>query len=155
MKEEVIQIFIDCIKNYFLQFGNEEVEFGTPYLSKPDDIKEIILEYTGAISISGDYRGALYISSGRDLLEELTELILDVKSALENDIIDIAGEITNTIAGNARQTLGQNFLISVPLIITGKFISIETPKLKIPTYIIPFSWRNKKSYLCIGLETNT
>jgi len=153
MNEDQLKIFIDCVKNYFSQFNaNDEVEFGTPFVNSPERIKEVILDYTGTIAISGDYVGALYISTGRPLLDALAKKILGTQEVSESDVVDIAGELANTIAGNVRKSLGKGFEISVPMIISGKFSSMEIPRLKSPTYVVPFKWMNCQSYICIGLD---
>ena len=37
----------------------------------------------------------------------------------EEMLIDTVGEVANTLSGNARESLGKNFIISVPKVVKG------------------------------------
>ncbi|EMJ96038.1 chemotaxis phosphatase CheX [Leptospira alstonii serovar Pingchang str. 80-412] len=63
--------------------------------------------------------------------------------------LDAIGELANNISGNAEQFFGQNFRISVPMVITGQGHNIHLP-LKMPVFTIPFEWKSHKSYLVVG-----
>ena len=59
--------------------------------------------------------------------------------------------MTNTIAGNVRETFGSEFMISVPIIAKGQLTDIEL-RLSQSVFVTPIEWRGHKSYLAIGLE---
>jgi chemotaxis protein CheX len=69
----------------------------------------------------------------------------------EAALSDLVGEMANTIAGNMREFFGASFLISVPIILTGKIDSINM-RLKPPVFVIPIKWKDHTSHLAIGLE---
>ncbi len=61
------------------------------------------------------------------------------------------GEVANTIAGNARQYFGNEFLISVPTVLLGRPDKILFPR-HLKNVVIPITWRSHRSYLIICLE---
>ena len=67
---------------------------------------------------------------------------------------DIAGEIANTLSGNARAELGENFIISIPKVFRGTS-SIEALTEKDTseerTYAIPVVWKSEKAFLGVNL----
>ncbi len=67
---------------------------------------------------------------------------------------DLAGEVANTIAGNARKFFGSEFLISVPVVVWGRPEKISFPR-QLKTFVIPILWRGFRSYLLICLERST
>ena len=69
----------------------------------------------------------------------------------EQGIIDMAGELSNTIAGNARESFGSRFMISVPIVIKGAAEDIFV-QVAPPVYVIPVTWKSHSCYLAIGLE---
>ncbi len=150
MKEEEIKVFIDIVTHYFREISGEEARMGVPFI-KNDNLS--VMDYTGIIGISGKYRGGIYLSADSDLLAEVASCIL----GLEADLVDgearedMLGEITNTIAGNARSSFGSQFMISVPIVIKGRPEDISF-KLKPPVFVIPITWRDHSCFLAIGLE---
>lgn len=148
MTEVELKSFINVVISYFTQVTGESAAMGLPYVKKDEPVA---LEYTGLIGISGPRRGGIYLTAGAGLLAELTREILDVSDADEETILDMVGELTNTIAGNVRQSFGPDFMISVPMLIRGKPEDI-TMKLKLPLFVIPINWRKEKAFLVVGLE---
>ncbi len=58
---------------------------------------------------------------------------------------------SNTIAGNARQYFGSEFLISVPIVLFGRPDKISFPR-HLKSFVIPITWRTHRSYLIICIE---
>ena len=73
------------------------------------------------INISGEYNGTCYFSTPKTLLQRLISS-LSINVDIESEIIltDITGEIANTLSGNARAELEENFIISIPKVFKGK-----------------------------------
>ncbi len=147
MQEQDVQVFVNGTLNYFSEVGGSEPEIGLPYLKGEE---EVILDYTGAIGISGERKGCVYFTTGRDMLTAIVEVVLGEGNATEDAMKDMVGEIANTISGNARKSFGSNFMISVPIVIVGK-PSINLP-VRIPTYVIPVIWKGHKSFIVAGIE---
>lgn len=148
MTETELKYFLSTILRYFEQVTGEAAVMGLPYVKKEE---AVVMDYTGLIGISGPRRGGIYFTAGRGLLEALTRAILGLEGADDETLLDMVGEVTNTIAGNVREHFGQDFMISVPMLIRGKPLDILM-KLKPPLFILPLFWRKERAYLVVGLE---
>jgi len=148
MTEADLKFFIDVVIHYFGQVTDEQATMGLPYIKKDE---AVVMDYTGLIGISGPRKGAIYLTAGRGLLAKLTQLILDMDEADDETLLDMAGELTNTIAGNVRKSFGSDFMISVPMLIKGKPEDILL-KLKPPVFVVPINWKREKAHLVVGLE---
>lgn len=149
MTENELKSFIDVVISYFTHVTHEPATMGLPFAKR--DEQPVVLEYTGLIGISGPRKGGIYLTTGAGLLSKLTSVILDTPDPDEETLLDMVGELTNTIAGNVRKSFGPDFMISVPMVITGKPHDIHV-KLKPPVFVIPINWRHEKAYLVVGLE---
>lgn len=148
MKEKKLQVFVDIVKNYFGQFGHEELVVDTPYLLENEQPK--VHDYTGVIGISGVNKGVVYVTASNRLLDQvLTDMKEDDHS--EANLIDLVGEIANTIAGNARTEFGSEFHISVPFVFKGSPQSIILPKDG-RSFIIPITWQSQVGEIVICLQ---
>ncbi|KIM10594.1 MAG: hypothetical protein KU37_09875 [Sulfuricurvum sp. PC08-66] len=156
MKEQELVIFIECVRDYFETFDSKDsIAFRPPIIlsgERAKTLKEYVLDYTGTIAISGDFSGAIYVSTNETMLDKLIEVILGVDECSHEDRVDMAGEIVNTISGNARKTLGSNLNISVPFVVSGNTVSIDLPRLISPIYVLPCQWRGENFYVFIGLD---
>ena len=139
MKKEKLKIFLAIITNYFDQLDDEPLIVKTPYLSAEKQPK--VYDYTGIIGISGVQKGVVYFSATTGLLTCILQSLGEVDTSEEN-LIDLAGEVANTIAGNARTEFGSEFHISVPLVFKGVPQSIILPKNE-RSFIIPIVWRDQ------------
>lgn len=148
MKEKKLQIFLDIIANYFNQFGDENIVVDTPYLLENKQPK--VLDYTGVIGISGIHKGVVYFSATRDLLAAILQSMGETDTS-EDNFVDLAGEVANTIAGNARNDFGAQFHISVPFVFKGAPQSIVLPSNE-RSFIIPITWRSQVGEIVVCLQ---
>lgn len=148
MKEQKLQIFVDIVKNYFDQFGDEELVVDTPYLL--ENKKPRVYDYTGLIGISGAQKGVVYFTASRKMLEGILDSMGETDKS-EDNYVDLAGEVANTISGNARQEFGPEFHISVPFVFKGAPQSIILPKDE-RSFIIPISWQSQAGEIVICLQ---
>lgn len=148
MQENELKIFINSTMGYFENFSPEKPEIGVPYPKKSD---ALLLEYTGAIGISGARKGCIYITATTDFLSELIQLMPGAPKADEAARLDMIGELANTVSGNAQNAFGAEFVISVPMVVTGTAANIHLP-LELPTFVIPFTWKGHRSFLVVGLK---
>lgn len=153
MVEKTLDTFTQSIINYFHSTYNIDVNIGSPYLIS--DLDELNGDYTGVINISGQYNGSCYFSTPKTLLQQILsslEIGIDINS--DEVLGDIAGEIANTLSGNARAELGENFIISIPKVFRGTS-SIEALTEKDTseerTYAIPVVWKSEKAFLGVNL----
>ena len=149
MESEKLQIFVDGTVKYFSKFGGASARVGSPFLIS--SMNDHFQKYTSFISISGRDTGAVFFSSSDELLTRLLNT-LNVSNVSEENLIDLAGEIANTISGNARELLGHEFIISTPIVLSGSHDSVvhmtETPQI----YVIPIIWHNHNASLIISLD---
>lgn len=111
MKEDDLQVFLTGVQNYFTQMAGEEVFVGTPYLS--ENTMPAAQEYSGVIAITGRHKGIVYFTSPGDMIRRLL-VLMGEPDISESNMMDLVGEVANTIAGNARKKFGERFEISVP-----------------------------------------
>ena len=147
MLEKNLKVFVDSIVRYFGHTSDPSVLVGSPYLIQ--DMKEASADYTGVISISGEYNGACYFSAPAVLLRHLILSVGETDTS-EPMMLDAVGEVANTLSGNARRELGQKFIISAPHIVKG------TPRNSSfgngsRIYAIPISWKSYKATLGVCL----
>lgn len=110
-----------------------------------------MLEYTGIIGISGNKKGCIYLTTPKDMIIKLAQIIIAKEEVSKEIIKDLVGEIANTIAGNVREAYGSDFMISVPVIIEGKTKDLKLP-VDILSFVIPLNWEDYTCFLVVCLE---
>jgi chemotaxis protein CheX len=148
MTENDLKILIKVVTNYFSSISDSPAKMGMPYIKREGDP---VYDYTGIIGVSGSRRGGVVFTAGKELLSAFGECILGESALDEDSLFDLVGEMTNTIAGNMRETFGPTFLISVPIVLKGKIDDISM-RLKPPVFSIPIEWKGCPSLLSVGLE---
>jgi chemotaxis protein CheX len=148
MNEKDLQFFIDGTKSYFSEVTGLQAQLGIPFVKTGESI---LLDITGVITISGERRGAIYLTSSVEMLNEIGKILLGVDEVLESDLPDLAGEIANTLSGYVRLAYGESAMISVPTIVKGKADDLYI-KMETPIYVIPFIWKSQKAYLVVGIQ---
>ena len=147
MHESELQVFIDGTTYYFSQSSDEDASVGTPYLisNRASHAKE----YTGIIGISGKRKGSVYFTADADMLKVLLASMGETTLTHEY-LCDLVGEVANTISGNARKEFGNDFLISVPIVVVGEKKIVMPEDLR--SFVIPINWRDHEAFLVICLE---
>jgi chemotaxis protein CheX len=148
MTEQTIQVFIDGVVRYFEHVADKEIQIGSPYLVENNS--PAAYDVTGLIGISGPYKGCVYFTSPKILLKHVLMSIGEHDTGNEN-IFDLVGEVANTISGNARSVFGQDFMISVPVMIEGAPSHIHLPS-HLRSYVIPVYWRAYHAAVVICLD---
>jgi chemotaxis protein CheX len=147
MNDRDIQVFITCIQRYFESLKRDAMVFIEPPFIKDED--KPFLEYTGIIGISGKASGAVCFTANAVMLESILSFLNEAPID-RNVICDLVGEIANTLSGNAREEFGRDFLISVPIVSTGKNVRFQFPPDS-RNYVIPIIWQGEKAYLLVCL----
>lgn len=148
MTEDKLQVFVDGAHKYFKQLGDDDIEIGTPYLVS--NVMPTAKHYTGVIAISGKYKGIVYFTAPTDLLERML-IMLGESTRDEQFMMDLVGEVANTISGNARSELGEEFEISVPIVLRGAPDEIMLPR-KDRSFVIPLNWKERSAAVVIALQ---
>src|SRR4030065_1302573 len=103
ISEERIRVFTNAVKHYFSQVAGEAVAIDTAFLA--EDGNPVCYDYTGLISVSGDFRGCVYFSAPRVMLRHLL-MAHGESDHREEHLLDLVGEVANTLSGNAREHFG-------------------------------------------------
>lgn len=148
MNEEKLQVFIDGVKRYFEQLRLNEIVIGTPYLAENQE--PVASDYTGIIGISGNKQGVVYFSSPDRLLKQILMLMNETDHSEEN-LIDLVGEVANTISGNARTEFGDEFDISIPIVIKGAPTGIHLPP-EDRSFVIPIEWEFNRASIVVCIR---
>jgi chemotaxis protein CheX len=147
LKETEIRTFIEGTTRYFETSAQQAASVGSPYLVT--DGNPGAYDYTGVIGISGARKGIVYFSAPRGMLAVLLMRMHETDTSDAN-IMDLVGEVANTISGNARRDFGRNFVISVPTVVSQEVEKITAPFSK--SYVIPINWRKHSAKLVVCLE---
>lgn len=148
MKDAEIQVFVDSLRYYFTTSipGLLEVKHAH-HIGATDTPTN---ECTGIIGVSGEKQGCIYMTASRAMLGDIL-LAMGEPQVDDNLINDVIGEITNTVAGNARRVFGSGFMISVPLVVTGLPEQIQFPQSN-DVGVIPFTWNGHTAALVVCLQ---
>jgi len=149
MFEDTLKVFIDGAINYFEHTSDKNVKVGSPYLV--ENSKPTAFDHTGIIGISGPQKGIVYFTAPVVLLKHLL-LSIGEKNTSKENIIDLVGEVANTISGNARTEFGKEFMISVPTMTEGAPSKIHLPE-HLRSYVIPIYWQAYSAASVVCLET--
>ncbi len=146
--EDNVRVFLDGANRFFREANKIDMEVGTPYLN--ENKNAIAYDYTGVISVSGPHRGIVYFTAPRILLRHLLVSIgePDTSDAI---MMDLTGEIANTISGNARSEFGEEFDISTPNVISGVPDEEQLPRT-VRSFVIPLKWKNYQAAVVICLK---
>jgi chemotaxis protein CheX len=146
MIEHEVQVFIDGIKHYFMAVSDSKAEVGSPYLI---DVKDSpVSDYMGVIEVTGIRKGKVYVLAARAMLRHLL-LSLGETYVTPELIVDIVGEVANTISGNVREQFGSQFVISVPTIKEGGVGVIKETE---QAFSVPFRWKSYTGHLVVCLQ---
>lgn len=146
--EKNFQVFIDSVANYFRQLNDDEIVISTPYLN--ENHTPIVSDYTGVIGITGNNKGLVYFTAPKPLLEKMLSVMQESDNG-EDNLVDLVGEVANTISGNARSQFGPEFNISVPFVFRGQPESINIPKDR-HSFVIPLEWKGQMAAIVIYLQ---
>ncbi|MBM95975.1 MAG: chemotaxis protein CheX [Oceanospirillaceae bacterium] len=148
MNEKFINVFVDGLVNYFQLLQPLDVEIGTPYLV--DNQTPVCHDITGIIGISGKHKGVVYFTAPTAFLAQVAKVQGDQDVSTDN-LLDLSGEIANTIAGNARSEFGKQFQISVPLVVEGDPTNLRLPT-DVRSYAVPMRCQSMNPVLVVCLE---
>ena len=148
MDEAILRVFSSCAAGYFARVAIGPATVGTPYLQSEGD--SVAADFTAVIGITGERRGVVCFTAPRALLQALLPAIGEAHGT-EALCADLAGEIANTISGNARAELGASFMISVPVVVAAANATTAFPRDSV-RYILPLSWSGFHAFLWVALQ---
>ena len=149
MKEQEINVFIERILEYFHAYDTESsATIQAPFLI--DGIDKHVLEYTGVIGITGRNTGTVMFSAPASMLVMLIARFGETGHKKPEMMLDLVGEIANTIAGNAREVFGSKFNLAPPVALRAPLRGLVLAK-GLQSYCIPIEWRMRKAHLIVSL----
>lgn len=147
--EKTVNVFINSLNNYFQRLTKKQVRTQAPFIKEPEDL--VMKECTGMIGISGSKKGLIYISGSRDMFRDLIRLYVGINDPTPNDLLDMAGELSNVVAGNVREVYGHEFMISIPIVFQGTPERLRFPE-DVQVYVIPLTWNGHEAYMVVGIK---
>lgn len=154
LSQAEIKVISDAAQNYFGRLTKESARISSSFLATPGQLPEF--DYTGLIVITGSYRGCVYFTAPKMMMRFL---LLSVGETMQGDDIfmDAAGEIANTIAGNARRSFGDQMQISVPTTMKATALTELSktgngPVLRQHPMVIHIQWQKMAAALVVDLE---
>lgn len=153
MKNKYIIPFVNTTKEVFKEFLNLDVVYSNPELFEKNE-KDIKWEVSGLIGLAGDVKGILAIVFEKELVLESASRLLEKEiKDIDNDVMDVVGELVNIIAGNAKKFLDEyKIFISLPSVIKGKIHSFFPSSSHVATIKIPFKSELGNFNLLIYIE---
>ncbi|MES2360241.1 MAG: chemotaxis protein CheX [Pseudomonadota bacterium] len=146
LREDDLRLFVDSIKRYLLVTTRQEPQLTSAFLGT-GDVQGY--EFNGIVTFSGSYNGQVVVSMPARLVREI--LLLQQETDLsDGNLLDAVGEIANTLAGNARKTLGTDLQISVPVKLQGAH-GIKARVREHP-YVITLRWNHHTAMVCVDME---
>jgi chemotaxis protein CheX len=148
MPEDDLKVFVKGTEHFFLRVTSIPAVVNPPFIKEHSD--RVIMDFSAVIGISGSQRGCVYYTAPREMICELLPHFGE--DELHDDILgDCVGEIANTIAGNSREFLGPNFMISVPVVFCGRPSDVRFPQ-HAPCFVLPIDWKGHRSALILCLK---
>jgi chemotaxis protein CheX len=147
LREAEIRTFVRGVTHYFETSTQQAASVGSPYLVM--DGKPGAYDYTGIIGISGARRGIVYFTAPKGMLTVLLMRMQETDTSNEN-LMDLVGEVANTISGNARRDFGKQFSISVPTVVANDTEAVSAPHFR--SFVIPINWRTHSAKLVVCIE---
>lgn len=139
MNVDIINAFLRATQNVIKTMAFTECIGGKPYLKKNSVAEGDI---SGVIGITGASEGSLSITFSEPCICHIvSNMFGESITAINDEVKDAVGEITNMISGDARRELAEKGYVlqgAIPTVISGKSHSIKHMG-KGPAIAIPFS----------------
>ncbi|MDR0440511.1 MAG: chemotaxis protein CheX [Candidatus Accumulibacter sp.] len=149
INENDIRNFLDAISAFFLQATREKVKIESAYLVEAG-VSAITFDLTSYIRLSGSFSGRIYFSAPRAMVSRLL-LEMGEPDRGEKHLLDVVGEIANTISGNVRKHFGETMEISVPVTLTTD--SDWLKKAVSPrSYVILIRWKQYRASVVVDIR---
>ncbi|MFY8352166.1 chemotaxis protein CheX [Pseudoalteromonas sp. SSM20] len=140
MNVEFINPFISSLLNVLSTMAQTDLTPGKPKIKKTE---VAVGDVSGLIGMVGPQtKGSLSITFDGELAMTIMERMLGERpEKINEEVTDMVGEITNMVAGGAKNLLGDKgyeFDMATPVVVSGKEHTI-THKCEGPKLIMPFT----------------
>jgi chemotaxis protein CheX len=152
MLVDYINPFLEAAYSVFSTMLSCRLERKAPYVMGAHQPE---FEISGCVGLSGKAMGTVVLSLDREVALSATTAMLGARpEAIDADVVDAIGELTNMIAGAAKAKLEQFAMsLSLPSVIVGRHHSIKFPSHSTPI-CIPFECVWGSLCLTVGLMEN-
>ncbi len=151
MDVSYVNPFIRATLETFRTMLNIELQISTPALKQD---AQHTYDVSGVIGLSGEAQGIISLSFPKPLsLKIVSSLLGQEVKIIGPDLTDGIGEITNIVAGHAKQYLTKYKLsISLPNVVigTGHRIAVQSG---VSTIVVPLRWANGEFAMEVALKT--
>ena len=136
MRVEYINPFIASLKNTFQTMLDCDTRRGQVALRTASSPRLFV---SGVIGLSGRAVGAVVLSLSKEVaLKAASTMLMAEATAIDEDVLDAVGELTNMVAGAAKAELEEYQLqVSLPSVVTGADHEVHFPSNVTPIYV-PF-----------------
>jgi len=137
LRVEIINPFITAVLHTFDTMVQCKVERSAPVLkTNPQPLYPV----SGIIGLTGQATGTVVVTMSTSLaLRSASVMLMAEYTAIDADVLDAVGELTNIIAGHAKAQLEEYHLsLSMPNVIEGAGAIIHFPERSRPI-TIPFN----------------
>lgn len=148
MNVEFINPFLSSLMNVLSTMAQTQLKPGKPMMKKTEVAKG---DVSGLIGMVGPQtKGSLSISFDEELSLIIMERMLGERpDTINEEVTDMVGEITNMVAGGAKNLLGEKgyeFDMATPVVVSGKGHTI-THKCDGPKVLMPFASDTGAAYI--------
>jgi chemotaxis protein CheX len=136
IRVEFINPFIIAVTKTFETMAQCKVIREAPMLKKD---MTTLFPVSGIIGLSGRLAGTVVLTMSEELaIKGASAMLMTEMKAVDADVMDAVGELTNMIAGSAKAQLEEyNLKLSLPNVIYGRNTELRFPENSQP-FTIPF-----------------
>lgn len=136
---DFINPFLEAVLNVLSTMANVSATPGKPYINRKRTAKG---DVTGLIGFTGTTTGTMSVTLTKGaILKIVNNMLFESYTEIDDEIADAVGELTNMIAGQARNTLseqGMALQASTPSVVMGRGHALSHIA-SAPILAIPFS----------------
>ncbi len=136
IRVEFINPFITAVNKTFETMLGFSLRRSAPVLKQNP---HALFPVTGIIGLSGSIAGTVILTLSESVaVKAASVMLMEELTAINADVLDAVGELTNMIAGNAKAQLEEYKLsLSLPNVISGEGTEVRFPETSQPI-TIPF-----------------
>lgn len=127
MNVEFVNPFLSSLINVLQTMAQLELKPGKPKLKQDNIARGDVSGLMGMVS--PEAKGSFSISFDESLaLEIMKRMLGEAPAAIDNEVSDMVGEITNMVTGGAKRLLaekGYDFNMATPIVVSGKAHTIS------------------------------
>ncbi len=140
METKYIIPFIKATEQVCKEFLNIQAEAGNPELYDKNNSVCCSWDISGTIGLAGDIKGMVVISFRQELILKISSNLMQKEiTEIDDEVIDIVGELVNIVAGNAKKFLEEfRIVISLPTVIKGSNHSFFPASNRVTIFRVPF-----------------